>query len=360
MSDHGNLTVLLVSISYFVWATWARWRYIARPNRSSLIADLSDLEALSARNNTSVPTQAQQGSKDAIKRLLGPSLPSQKKSVEQMLRKPGLRNDSIWSGELEEEALGKIMAAQAYVPNLLSDDEVVARLIVARGWLNEYGDKAEYVALGQEIDAALGKPAVPASVVPQSNRLLRHVAAFQQSQPPSPEKAVEAASHNRALLGQALAQTYVRPGSPAELIWHRKTALVLVAGLTAVVLLASFVNADFILLFGAFGGLLQRLWQFVYQRDDQNSSSPLYWSTLFLAPVAGALAAVGGLSVISFLNITNVFGKSVTQHIGFHHGVIGYVGAANLGVAFLLGFSAQLLGDLATRSTTAVSTKTSV
>jgi hypothetical protein len=153
----------------------------------------------------------------------------------------------------------------------------------------------------------------------------------------------------RTLLGQALVLTYAKPGSPTELIWHRKTALVLVSGLTAIVLLAYFVHADLILLFGALGGLLQRLWQLVYERDEK-SSSPLYWSTLFLAPVAGALAAVGGLYLITLLNVTKVLGTSVSHYVGFDSAVIHHVDAADVGVAFLLGFSAQLLGNLATRS----------
>jgi hypothetical protein len=176
--------------------------------------------------------------------------------------------------------------------------------------------------------------------------------ALEQSKPAN---SAEVSAINRALLGQALVQTYAKPGSPTELIWHRKTALVLVGGLAAVVLLAYFVNVDVILLFGAIGGLLQRLWQFVYQRDDEKSSSPLYWSTLFLAPVAGALAAVGGLYLISFLNITNVFGSSVKQYVGFKDAGLPHVGAANLGIAFLLGFSARLLGNLVTRSEAAAS-----
>jgi hypothetical protein len=161
---------------------------------------------------------------------------------------------------------------------------------------------------------------------------------------------LSADTHNRALLGQALTQTYAMPGSPSEMIWHRKTALVLVLGLTAIVLLSFAVNAELVILFGATGGLLQRLWQLVYERDSRNAS-PLYWSTLFLAPIAGALAAVGGLYLISLLKAMNIFSNATLwQYIGFHGARIGALTAADIGIAFLLGFSAKLLGSLATRS----------
>jgi hypothetical protein len=94
------------------------------------------------------------------------------------------------------------------------------------------------------------------------------------------------------------------------------------------------------------------------RRDSRADSNPLYWSTLFLAPVAGALAAVGGLYLISFLNVTNVLGTSVSRYIGIKGATVGHVGAADLGVAFLLGFSAKLLGNLVTRSTSAASPRT--
>ncbi|MGO9027255.1 MAG: hypothetical protein ACLQOZ_01295 [Acidimicrobiales bacterium] len=353
MHGGGNVTVLLVAIGYFAWATWARWRFIALPNRSHLLADLEDIVALTARTSTGVVDEVRSDSVKAIESLLGIA-PATTKSVEDMLRNPGLFKDSTWSGSIEEEALFRISAAQVHVPNLLSDAEVVARLVVVRGWLSEYGDKAEFVALGQQIDSALGKQGSPPSVIPRPNRLVRYLTALSQSKSAG---IAEVNDLNRTLLGQALVQTYATPGSPTELIWHRKTALILVSGLTTIVLLAFFVNADLILLFGAVGGLLQRLWQLVYERDERNTN-PLYWSTLFLAPVAGALAAVGGLYLISFLNITNILGTSVSKYVGFDSAVIHHVGAGDAGVAFLLGFSAQLLGKLAARSTSVVAPAT--
>jgi hypothetical protein len=141
--------VLLVSIGYFGWATWARWRFVARPNRRQLLADLGDLVALTVRTQAGVSAGVQQDSINAIKELLGPTLESDK-SVEGMLRKPGLWNDSTWSGEMDEEALGKITAAQAYVPNLLSNEEVVARLIVARGWLKSTAPRPSLLHLDRK------------------------------------------------------------------------------------------------------------------------------------------------------------------------------------------------------------------
>ena len=346
MSNTGELTVLLVAIGYFLWATWARWRYIALPDRSRLIGDIADVLSLANQPPPDPPDQERLAAVSAVNRLFDIGTGASE-DLAHRLSHPKLLERICWSAKTEEEALTRLAAAQVQVPNFLTDDAVDARLVVARGWLTEYGDKAEFVALGKRIDAAINTHIAVASKGDSPLTTLSHLFRFLSES----RKRTNASKsgENRALLGQALACTYATPGSPTELIWHRKTAFVLLSGLAAIVILAFSVNAEIVLLFGAVGGMLQRLWQLVYQRDAK-SSSPMYWSTLFLAPVAGALAAVGGLYLISLLNITNVLGTAVKTHIGFVGRSITYVGAADIGVAFLLGFSAQLLGSLANRS----------
>jgi len=231
------------------------------------------------------------------------------------------------------------------VPNLLTDDEVMARLVVARQWLTEYSTGTERVALGKSIDKVL----VP---TPKWSASLMALLLAPDARPATSQSRSNSCEQNRALLGQALALTYEGDGMDVEIMWHRKTQLVFIFGLVAVVLLEFFNNAGIVMLFGAFGGLLQRLWQLVYERDKK-SDDPLFWSTLFLAPIAGALAAVGGLYLISFLNATNVLGSSVSSHIGWNQAFAPQTQVASLGVAFLLGFSARLLGNLVARSTAA-------
>jgi hypothetical protein len=339
----GHTTVLVVAVVYLVWVTIARWRFIMRPLCAALVADASDLRALLARG-IGPPSDAR-----AMATLLGP-LPGKSGELEVRLSTPKFGDRLSWNDGTIEEAMTLVASAQAYVPAMLPDEEVIARLVVARAWLKEYESGAEYVDLGNHIDTVLGnQPSLP----PAGSASSRLVAALTV-----PSKARTTASGKeqmercRALLGQALVLSYERPNSPFEMIWNRKTALVLVVGLTAVVLLAYAVNVQLILLFGATGGILQRLWQFVYERDAKNTD-PLYWSTLFLAPVAGALAAVGGLYLITLLNALNIFGSSIKPIIGLH-GPVTTVSAANLGIAFLLGFSARLLGTLAARSESAV------
>jgi len=227
---------------------------------------------------------------------------------------------------------------------------VTARLTVARQWLTQYGTGSEQVALGKTIDKVLVP--TPKSSTSLMARLLAPHAWVATSQ-----SSFHSRDQNRALLGQALALTYEGDGMDLDIMWHRKTELVLIFGLTAVVLLEFFNNAGIVMLFGAFGGLLQRLWQLVYERDKK-SNDPLFWSTLFLAPLAGALAAVGGLYLISFLNVTKVLGSSISNHIGWNQAFVPKTQVASLGVAFLLGFSARLLGNLVARSTSAASPTT--
>ncbi len=251
------------------------------------------------------------------------------------------------------EAAYRLAAAQVYVPNFLTPKEVDARLIVARGWINEYKDTSEYVKLGKEIDLILAPPAALA-VSPKRPCVLSPSWLKAQLCPPEVRITPEDPTPlKRALLGQALALTYVGTGTTEDLIWHRKTAMILVSSLMAIVLLAFVDDAAVVLLYGAFGGLLQRLWQLVYERATK-SSDPLYWSTLFLAPAAGGLAAVGGLHLFSVLHAANAIGPSLSS-IGWDHTFEAATRTGNLGVAFLLGFSARLLGTLATKSTSVAS-----
>jgi hypothetical protein len=251
------------------------------------------------------------------------------------------------------EAAYRLVAAQVYVPYFLTPTEVDARLLVARGWLDEYNAKPEFNLLGTQIDLILAPPATPVISPKRRGAMLLRWLMAKLRPPGAPIIPEDPTPRKRALLGQALALTYMGAGITEELLWHRKTAMILVASLTAIVLLAYVDDAAVVLLYGAFGGLLQRLWQLVYERGTK-SSHPLYWSTIFLAPAAGGLAAVGGLHLFSILHAANAIGPSLSS-IGWDHTFEAATRTGNLGVAFLLGFSARLLGTLATKSSSAVS-----
>lgn len=348
MPTSGEYAVLAVALGYLVFSTFACWRFIAKPLRSALLADIAELLALRRRSKPCNPMSCVAA--ERIGALLRVD-DSTKSKLAEDLHKPKFINLLSWSMVRETEALQEVSIAQRFIPYLLTDEEVTARLVVAREWLAEYEKDGACAALGLRIDAALGCESDLSFPRPSHRDLrLRVMKGISYLLAPEPKLQPKV---GRALLGEALVQSYARPGAVEELTWHRKTALVLIAGLTAVVLLAFFDQAAPILLFGAFGALLLRLWKLVYERAA-SPRDPIWWSTLFLAPVAGALAAVGGLYLITFLHNTGILGYSF-DNVGYMGGDISRIHADDLAVAFLFGFSAQLLGSLVSRSASVAS-----
>lgn len=130
--------------------------------------------------------------------------------------------------------------------------------------------------------------------------------------------------------------------------WHRKNLWLGMTTLVLVLLLALAVGNPLLFLMGAFGGLISRL-RLAVTSGGLGESQDLHWTTLFLSPLMGALAAWGGTMLIA---------------LGVHLGVLGSsfdmlawnapLSPTLLGVALLLGFAERLFLDVASRLQKAV------
>jgi hypothetical protein len=144
--------------------------------------------------------------------------------------------------------------------------------------------------------------------------------------------------------------------------YHSQCLFMLVAGITALCLVAAGSSAG-ILLAGAVGGILSRLQvarqpqSFEHVATDYASS----WVPLFLSPVLGALAAWAGTLLLSGLQIqvgasmvSPTTATAVASECGAKgaHCLLG-VTTATLAAAFVLGFSERYLTGLVGKIDTA-------
>lgn len=322
--------VLIVATAYHTWCGVIRWYLVAGPLRANLLSDLSAITNLRHRGGNSPPRDPPLGDDPELQQVRRQLRP---RNGWRRVRSH-LLGMIFWPGNDEVRALYLLAGLQYEVPSYLDDDEVDAALLSTSGKLAVYTSRS-CQDLRTRITAVLVA--------------IGHLPAPLHAQPPGPHAIP--IGERRALLGEALSATYTPPTRFADLAWNRKTELVLLTGLGAAVALAF--TADHVgnvLLYGAVGGLLQRLWQLVYQRGTaQSNLNPAYWSTLFLSPVAGALAAVGGLHLISLLVQAGSLTGTLAS-LGWFDALQGPHTTENLAVAFLLGFSASLLGKLVNRS----------
>jgi hypothetical protein len=139
----------------------------------------------------------------------------------------------------------------------------------------------------------------------------------------------------KALLSEALAIVNDRTDTDfANLIsWQNKTLWIVGCGLLLVVALAGVLEHEVLFLVGATGGLLSRLSRSL-QRADVPTDYGASWTTLFLSPVAGALAGWSGVLLIILAVQLELLGPLF--------GKVDWCSPSSpaaLGIAFLLGFS---------------------
>jgi hypothetical protein len=150
----------------------------------------------------------------------------------------------------------------------------------------------------------------------------------------------------KALLAEALDIVNDRTDTDfANLIsWQNKTLWIVACGLLLVIALAGVLEHEVLFLVGATGGLLSRLSRSL-QRADVPTDYGASWTTLFLSPVAGALAGWSGVLLIILAVQLEALGPLFSKIDWCNPSA-----PAALGVAFLLGFSERafdgILGQL--------------
>jgi len=292
---HPGFVVFLVAFLYLGIVVAVRWLLLANPLKAMLRATLAATRARSSL----ITDEAK--SREATKQLLD--------GADNILsRRPGALDVLFW-GACEIEVDQRLLAANSLLQLDVPDNEVNVRLLTT--------------AIELESRSATGELAAEIRKVLATN-------------------STATMEYKRALLvvTSDLGLTRVGVANLNITTWHRKSFLIILTGLVLIVVTGSVFERWQLLLVGALAAFLSRLWRALRAREVPKE----YWSqwtTLMLAPVAGALAAVGGLLVFELLKATGVVGEALSA-VGWNTPTA----PETLAVAFLLGFSERYLDRL--------------
>jgi carboxypeptidase family protein len=158
----------------------------------------------------------------------------------------------------------------------------------------------------------------------------------QPNEPTTPEQD----EHRRALLGRAIALANEERDKQFSTLmeWHNKASWLILAALIIIGFLALAAGNAVLFLAGAAGGFLSRVMR-ALRREDLPLDYGASWTTLFLSPLFGALAAWFGIALITLATQPSV------NLLGDAFRLVDWntpTAPATLAVAFLLGFSERL------------------
>jgi hypothetical protein len=239
------------------------------------------------------------------------------------------------------EAWALMHRAERRAAALRSDEEVRARLVRGLGELGEFSEE-ERALWQKQLKCALGLEGQdPQQGSPSQGGGSGQEVNARCCQKPDPRV-------QRALLEEFLAALHgARDARYARLLTlHNKAAWLLLVGLGLAMALGSFapglpngLSLGTGLVLGFLGGALSRLRRVVATKELPTDYGA-YWVSLFLAPVLGALGAVGGYLVFWALVEVQALGEGLKPLLS---------PPAAYGLLVVLGFSERLLEGLTKR-----------
>jgi hypothetical protein len=361
------LFLLVLALGYLLLFLFARTYLIACPSRALARAQLEGLlaehvegwEEGRKQEDDQKKRDAQEDIKECLQKardlLKGRDSWGQIRALLSLL---------FWNGEREMAAWALIHRAERRAAALMSDEEVRARLVRGLGELGAFPEEEKALwqkqlkrALGLEgQDPQQGSPSQGGG----SGQEAAARALSPSTDPQEPGQGSGQAESNarccqkpdpgvqRALLKEFLAALYdARDTRYARLLTlHNKAAWLLLVGLGLAWALGAFtpglpngLSLGTGLLLGFLGGVLSRLLRVVATKELPTDYGA-YWVPLFLAPVLGALGAVGGYLVFWALVEVRALGEGLKPLLS---------PPAAYGLLVVLGFSERLLEGLTKR-----------
>ncbi len=320
----------LLALGYLLLFLLARAYLIAYPSRALAQAQLEGLWAEHVQGRE----EGQKQEDDQKKRDAREDIEECLKKAQDLLEGQGFlgRIGSLlfWNGDREMAAWVLMHRAERRAMVLMEDEEVRARLVRGLGELGAF-PKEEREFWQKQLKCALGLEG-------QGQEEQGSLSGCQKW----------GSKEQRALLEEFLAALYnARGASYARLLTlHNKAVWLLLVGLGLAMVLVYFApklpNGLCLgtgLLLGFLGGFLSRLLRVVATKKLPTDYGA-YWVPLFLAPVLGALGAVGGYLVFFSLVEAKVLGEGLNLLLN---------PPAAYGLFVVLGFSERLLKGLTER-----------
>ncbi|MGH9166172.1 MAG: cell wall-binding repeat-containing protein, partial [Acidimicrobiales bacterium] len=218
-------------------------------------------------------------------------------------------------------------------------DHRVDQRVVLGAWRHLHAIEVASVPMWPE-DVVRARYRSAVSELRRMPRAKEQVAAMEEAWRRRPQQPTELA----ALLGEGLEFHFDDRDDYFEGLsaWDQKARGLTIGGVVLAGLVAVAFGRESLILVGAVGGVVSRLVR-VLRRRPQASDYGASWSVLALAPVLGGLAGWAGTLVLHLLSrsgaevVGPVFGQGWTEPLA----------PVSLAVAFLLGFSERLLGQVA-------------
>lgn len=291
---------VVVGVYTLLWSL-SRWHNIALPTRKLLKAQI---EGVRSRLHTEIATadvgELTQRLEDQLTDI----------SNSQHLG-DGFLNFIFWSRGQPIAGWIEVHSIERQLVEVYSLERVKAYLAVAEADLRKIGggDAIALAATIQSLNLFPQADAPPDTLTAQINTRLQEIVleALGAEYLPSPTtQEITAAqisnlNSQRALLQEALRIIYDHYDTEyARLVtWHNKAAWLMVVSLTAIFLILTLhTGSAWLLGVGAVGGLVSRLTRSLREREAIPTDYGAYWTSFYLSPVFGALAAWAGILLI--------------------------------------------------------------
>lgn len=322
LTTDGFIAAVAVS-AYLLILLVARWLLIARPYREALNAEIS---VLRARLNAISDVDE-----------------SWRQEAERLLEEAGTKlaqpDPFFWSWGDQKAASQLIAAAEGMATHALSPTEARHRLDVVLAEMGRYSKiDTQVPSLIQGFQASAQQ--LERERVPPGNGVCEESDEFQ-------------ILHANALgvLHRLEISEFAR-----ILKWHRKVLWITVSGLILLVLLAVFLQNGELMIVGAAGAYLSRLTRIIRRADAQPEDVSSYWTNLLLGPLLGALAAYGGVLLLTVFNQLELAGSALSG-VNFDLSADGVNITLTLSIAFAFGITEGLVNRIAGGVDTALTGK---
>lgn len=302
IANWGAVPVAFVCLLYFTIMIVTRWRMIADPARRFLLARLDEIHAwldgFDSNDSTTTSSVA------AARALLN--------KARTEVQDPGPMYYVMWSGSRELAAWKMVHSIECLLAPYWPADQVSARLETARADLQR-SDASDAIELVKAIDIALGDE----NAKPEARKYLL-------------QRALEIVYDDSDVGFAALSNR------------DNKTMWLVQVAIMTIITAAAVLGHPAYLLVGAIGGAVSRMSRM--RRDAADAKPTDYgasWSSLFLSPLAGALAGWAGIFLLQLAVKLHILGTALSVSWDDYG-----KDSVTLGFAFAFGFSERLLDGL--------------
>ena len=325
-----NFVIALVAVGvYALFWLISRWHNIALPTRKLLKAQI---EGVRSRLYTETLTE------DVGEFTKG--LEDQLTGISNSQNLDGFLNFIFWSRGQPIAGWTEVHSIERQLVEVYSLERVKTYLAVAEADLRKIdsGDAGALANTIQSLNLFPQADAPPDTLPTQINTRLQEIfleALGTENPPPPQEPTAEQISNLnslRALLQEALRIIYDHYDTEyARLVtWHNKAAWLMVVSLTAIFSILMFqTGSAWLLGVGAVGGLVSRLTRSLKEREAIPTDYGAYWTSFYLSPVFGALAAWAGILLVvgltEFNLLTGPFERVQWGNFSYNDGIFSYI-----------------------------------